>query len=182
MNKKKLVTTSLVGLLSSVLAFLGIIGCCGFPLLAAFLAWFGIGASQLSFFSEYQHLFTGIAIVALIYGFYTVYFKQTSSENTNDCCTAEGQIDGDELSCCTPSKGSGKVAKIMLWIGVVAVLSTFFMDRGNSQASVAEQGCCPVDVVEPVVEKPVSNSCCPGPSSEEAEQDQAPEKTSCCRN
>lgn len=76
MSKKSVVGTTSVGILSSILAFLGVVSCCGMPIIAGILAWLGIGASQLSFFAEYRSLFIGIAIVALLFGFWQVYFKK----------------------------------------------------------------------------------------------------------
>lgn len=183
MNKKNLVTTSAVGLLSSALAFLGIISCCGFPLIAAFLAWFGIGASQLSFLSKYQYLFTGIAIIALLYGFYTIYFKKEKESNSAGCCSVEVKENTGETNCCTPSKKSSLFAKVMLWIGVVAVATTFFMDNENVNTSNTQQGCCPTEVPELSKQIKAKSSCCPADLSDvsESEQTIAPEKkTTCC--
>lgn len=181
MSNKKFITTSFVGLLSSVLAFLGIISCCGLPLIAAFLAWFGIGASQLSFLSEYQYLFTGIATTALLYGFYTIYFKKEKESNSAACCSAEEKETTGETNCCTPSKNSSLLEKVMLWIGVVAVATTFFMD--NDKTSNTQQGCCPTEVPEPSKQLKAKSSCCPtAPSNtSQSEQSIAPEKkTTCC--
>ena len=66
MSNKKTVWSTVAGILSSVLAFLGIVSCCGMPILAGILAAFGIGASQLSFFAEYRGWFIGFAIVSLL--------------------------------------------------------------------------------------------------------------------
>lgn len=76
MSNKKTVWSTVAGILSSVLAFLGIVSCCGMPILAGILAAFGIGASQLSFFAEYRGWFIGFAIVSLLFGFYQSYFRR----------------------------------------------------------------------------------------------------------
>ena len=51
MSDKKTIWSVIAGILSSVFAFLGIVSCCGMPILAGVLAALGIGASQLSFFA-----------------------------------------------------------------------------------------------------------------------------------
>ncbi|MCT4637904.1 MAG: MerC domain-containing protein [Bacteroidales bacterium] len=155
MNKKNVVTSSLVGLLSSVLAFLGIISCCGFPLIAAFLAWFGIGASQLSFFAEYHTLFTVLAVVALIYGFYIIYLKK----DKGSCCDTESQK--EQSSCCDPKKKrSGWLAKSMLWIGVIAVISTFFMDNKPAETPQTTDKCCTTVTKKEPITIQKESSCC----------------------
>ena len=52
MSDKKTIWSVIAGILSSVFAFLGIVSCCGMPILAGVLAALGIGASQLSFFAD----------------------------------------------------------------------------------------------------------------------------------
>lgn len=137
MKKKNIVTSSVIGILSSALAVLGMVGVCGFPLLAAFLAWFGIGASQLSFLSEYQALFTATAIIALLYGFYTLYFKKTAG---NSACA--GNVDMENGGTCgSASSKSNKLAKAMLWIAALAVTGTFFMDGNATNSTAANSGC-----------------------------------------
>lgn len=69
MKNEKTVWSTVVSILSSVLAFLGIVSCCGMPVIAGILAAVGIGASQLSFFAEYRAWFIGFAIVSLLFGF-----------------------------------------------------------------------------------------------------------------
>lgn len=54
MNKSKTILTTIMGVISSVLAMLGFVSCCGLPILAGLLAILGIGASQLNFLAEYQ--------------------------------------------------------------------------------------------------------------------------------
>ena len=148
MSKKTVIGTTSVGLFSSVLAFLGVVSCCGMPIAAGILAWLGIGASQLSFFAEYRPLFIGIAIVALLFGFWQVYFKKRSS------CCASGS------GCCETAEKEEKpksqlVQKVFLWIGAIVVIAMLFM--GDQEAKAPEvappapveqtqdqqPGCCP---------------------------------------
>lgn len=124
MSKKTVIGTTSVGLFSSVLAFLGVVSCCGMPIAAGILAWLGIGASQLSFFAEYRPLFIGIAIVALLFGFWQVYFKKRSS------CCASGS------GCCETAEKEEKpksqlVQKVFLWIGAIVVIAMLF--RGTKK-------------------------------------------------
>jgi len=157
MKKKNIVTSSIIGLLSSALAVLGMVGVCGFPLLAAFLAWFGIGASQLSFLSEYQSLFTATAIIALLYGFYTLYFKK-SAGNSSACC-GNDEID-NRTSCRNVSTHSNKLAKAMLWIAALAVIGTFFMDSNARNPTPVNSSCSSNGTTGAVIELAPSNSPC----------------------
>ncbi|MCL3782160.1 hypothetical protein EMN47_17365 [Prolixibacteraceae bacterium JC049] len=126
MSKRKVVTTTTLGFLSSIMAFLGLVGCCGFPVLAAVLAWLGIGAAQLSILSQYQNLFIVIALVAIAYGFFVVYLI---NKKTKDAA----------LSCCSSkSARSDKWAKWLLWLSLLAVISTFFIDEKEEQSD----NCC----------------------------------------
>lgn len=143
MKKKNIIASSLIGLLSSAFALLGMVGVCGFPLLAAFLAWFGIGASQLSVLSKYQSLFTAAAIVALLYGFYALYFKHKTGNKSSACGLSSG---GNETACGSASAQSGRFAKIMLWMATLALTATFFMDdNANTAAGENQNGAteCP---------------------------------------
>lgn len=181
MSKKNL--SPLVGFLSSVLAFLGIISCCGFPLLAAFLAWFGIGASQLSFFAVYQAWFTGIAIVALVYGFYTIYFKNKKAVEETSCCNTNNNEVAQNANCCEPSNKKNAFAKAMLWIGVVAIGATFFLKEETNANSSSETSCCPT--TETVKEAPACDTGCevPPPTKRITESEKNSTKsTSCCPN
>lgn len=148
MSKKSVIGTTSVGLVSSVLAFLGVVSCCGLPIIAGALAWLGIGAAQLSFFAQYRPVFIGIAIVALLFGFWQVYFRKGSS-----CCTAKNDC------CATPENEekpkSQLVQKVFLWIGAIVVIAMLFM--GNQEVGTPEvapsapagqtqnqqPGCCP---------------------------------------
>lgn len=144
MSRKTSVISSLLGVLTSFLAVLGMISCCAFPLLAASLAWFGVGASQLSFFAEYQNLFRITAIVALCFGFYIVYFKKSKNpiSNSTGCCTPTAGE--DSKNCCDSSSSrSNGFAKIMLWIGVLAIAASFFMKNTSTEVPAEEIQCCP---------------------------------------
>ena len=56
MDKKKTIWSGITGVVASVLAFLGVVSCCGMPIIAGILATVGIGASQLSFFCRIQRM------------------------------------------------------------------------------------------------------------------------------
>lgn len=165
MSKKNLVTTSTIGILTSILAFLGIVSCCGFPLIAAILAWIGIGATQLNFLSEYRMLFSSIAIVAILYGFYQVYFKKAQTEGQN--------------LCCKPSVKKNVFAKLMLWIGLIAVISSFFVN--NKENEISDTECCTVSIIE----KEDLNQCCNSENQNKKQLQQSPQKdieqkSGCC--
>jgi len=149
MKKKNNVTGSIIGLLSSILAFLGMISCCGFPLIAAFLAWFGIGASQLNFLSEYQSLFSIIAIIALLYGFYTIYFKNAKTNNSSDCCDTTPADESAAPSCGSRSKTSNGLAKGMLWVAAVAVVASFAIKKDVNSIEGTVPSCQPTSVNTP---------------------------------
>lgn len=88
-----------MGALSSLLALLGVVSCCGMPILAAILAALGIGATQLSFFAQYRGWFIGFAIASLLFGFWRAYFRKRPA-------------------CCTSSKTTF-VQKAFLWMGTI---------------------------------------------------------------
>ncbi len=165
MSKKRIIGTTSVGILSSILAFLGVVSCCGLPIIAGALAWLGIGASQLSFFAEYRPIFIGIAIVALLFGFWQVYFKKKSS-----CCST--------TSCCgTPSEEekpskSNLFQKIFLWIGAIVIVLMLILGEQNAPAEQqnnplspqiqlqnSSSGCCPSEPVQET--KKEQSGCCP---------------------
>lgn len=129
MNKKSSVWSGITGLIASVLAFLGVVSCCGMPLIAGILATVGIGASQLNFFAEYKGWFIAFAIVSLIYGFYQAYFKGPKS-------------------CCASSKADAKgkkrsvLPKIFLWVGTIVTLLALFMQTPEN-TNAGTSGCCP---------------------------------------
>lgn len=127
MNKLKTIGSTVVGVFSSVLAFLGLVTCCCLPILAGILASIGIGASQLSFFAEYRIYFIALAILSLLFGYYQLYFKKQKN-----CCDSTGNdLSEKRNSCCTDQveekqnrPKSQKFQKIFLWIGTVIVAAT----------------------------------------------------------
>lgn len=148
MSKKGIVGTTSVGILSSIFAFLGVVSCCGLPLIAGALAWFGIGASQLSFFAEYRLVFIGVSIVALLFGFWQVYFKRKDA-----CCAA--------TSCCDEGKSvqqpkSKRFQKVCLWLGALAIVLILALGEAND-SSVQQD--LPVAPSVPVPGK--TSGCCP---------------------
>lgn len=162
MSKKTVLGTTSVGVLSSIFAFLGVVSCCGMPIVAAILAWLGIGASQLSFLAEYRSLFIGISIIALLVGFWQTYLKQGGSccTTTTSCCTEESSCSTAETSCCAgvPQEvkpKSNRVQKIVLWVGAALIISLLITgnettpepDEALPAASLHHEskptGCCP---------------------------------------
>lgn len=127
MNKLKTIGSTVVGIFSSVLAFLGLVTCCGLPILAGILASIGIGASQLSFFAEYRIYFIALAIISLLFGYYQLYFKKQKA-----CCDSTGNDLSKEVNSCYTDQveenrnrpKSQKVQKIFLWMGTVVVAVT----------------------------------------------------------
>lgn len=149
MSKSKTLGAMIVGVLSSVLAFLGLLGCCGLPIIAGFLALLGIGASQLSFLEAYRWWFIGLAAISLLFGFYQVYFKKSN------CCCVE-----DNRGCCSeePKKpASSLFQKTTLWIGAVAIVVLLVMGLTGNKGAVTSSGdgCCPVEQEQPATD------CCP---------------------
>lgn len=161
MSKSNTIWATIVGVLSSMLAFLGMMGCCGLPILAGVLAWLGIGASQLSFFAAYRWWFIGFAVVSLLFGFWQVYFKKSKG-----CCETAAS------SCCSGDAGKPKsqlFQKIFLWIGVAVITAMLIIGfKENSTAGLPVESCCPdKEVIQS------NEGCCP-----EAEPVQPVE--SCC--
>ena len=118
------------------------------PIVAGVLAWLGIGASQLSFFAEYRPVFIGVAIVALLFGFWQVYFKKPSS-----CCTTANSCCGTAAKDEKPK--SNIIQKMFLWIGAIVVIAILFMGNQSEvtpetnplapavQIQSEQSGCCP---------------------------------------
>lgn len=104
MRRKSNVVSLIVGFFSSIFAFLGIVTCCGLPILARALAWLGIGASQLEFFASYQIWFIAIAVIALLFGFYQLYFSPKKNQNKKECCSNANEL-----------KNKKVFQKILLW-------------------------------------------------------------------
>lgn len=150
MSKKSIIGTTSVGVFSSILAFLGMVSCCGMPIIAGVLAWLGIGASQLSFFAEYRPVFLSVAIVALLFGFWQIYFKKPSS-----CCTTTSCCDSIDQQQKGAKPRSQIMQKVFLWIGAIVVIAMLFM--GNQSEPAAETA--PIaPAVQIESEQP---SCCP---------------------
>ncbi|MGL4944328.1 MAG: hypothetical protein ACRC46_14195 [Thermoguttaceae bacterium] len=148
---------TLAGILSSGLVLLGMVTCCGMPLLAGILAAVGVGASQLSFLAKYQGMFMGIAIASLMFGFYQAYFAKKAS-----CCG--GATEEPQGCCCCASDATASTVpkpsrflqyqKIFLWIGA-AVVGAVLVFSGNSSTTNntdADSSCCPDSS---------PTSCCP---------------------
>ena len=136
MSNKKTIWSGIVGIFSSILAFLGVVTCCGMPLVAGVLATFGIGASQLEFFAAYRWWFVAIAVVALIIGFYQSYFRRC------DCGCGNGNAEDARKR-----KRAVTVQRIFLWIGVAAVAFAIF--SGNPRSADSQPCCTENSQVEP---------------------------------
>ncbi len=104
MSKKSVLGATSVGIASSLLAFLGFVSCCGMPILAGILSSIGVGATQLSFFAEYQPYFLLLSIISLGFGFWALYFRR----NNSSCCIPKDDVNSycspnstKKDSCCT---------------------------------------------------------------------------------
>lgn len=150
MSKSKSLWTSVAGVVTSILAFLGIVSCCGMPIIAGILSLLGIGASQLSFFAEYRWWFVTLSVICIAWGFFQVYGKKKT-----DCCSCDdGKTDNN-------IKATKQVAaKIILWIGL---LLTAFIVAYNLLQTEQPTSCCPS-----VTKKQTQSEFC-GSSSEESE-------------
>lgn len=165
MSKLKTIGSAIVGISSSILAFLGMITCCGLPIIAGLLASIGIGASQLAFFAEYKNLFIGLAILSLLFGFYQLYFKKGKSccSSSDNCCNSNEESEN------TKNRKSNRIQKIVLWIATAIVISILILgdEFNNTEANVnnvsievtEEPTCCPNE--NPIPEEPKPVSCCP---------------------
>lgn len=181
MSKSKTVWATIGGVLSSLLALLGVVGCCGLPILAGVLSFLGIGASQLSFFAEYRGWFIGFAILCLLFGFWQVYFRNPkkgccgdTKESSGGCCSPKVE---EKNNCCggdpEPSKKtkSQLFQKIFLWAGAIIVIMMLLVGIEEKQNNAStDGGCCP-----PQTEVTKQSGCCPAPATK-------PETppTSCC--
>lgn len=181
MSNKKTVRSTVAGILSSVLAFLGIVSCCGMPILAGILAAFGIGASQLSFFAEYRGWFIGFAIVSLLFGFYQSYFRSCA------CCGS----DSEEAK--RKKARSIAIQRAFLWIGAMIVAALLFVGRRGettssgccstqSQTEITPSGCCGNIENSDNAEEP--SSCCgsPQPATCCPSETERNPSNSCCGN
>lgn len=147
MSNKKTIWSTVVSILSSVVAFLGIVSCCGMPLLAGILAALGIGASQLAFFAEYRGWFISLAIVSLLFGFYQSYFR------TCNCCGNDSK-EGNRKKA-----RSIAIQRIFLWTGAIVVITLLF--AGNRKQTNASTSCCPAGQ-----EEVTTPTCCPAETDE----------------
>lgn len=147
MSNTKTIWSVIAGILSSVFAFLGIVSCCGMPILAGILAALGIGASQLSFFVEYRGWFIAFAILSLLFGFYQVYLKRPCS-----CCCQENASD-KSLKKQARTRG---FQKIFLWAGALIILVLLIVGN-RSEQPIIEGSCCPAQQ-EAVL--PAAEGCC----------------------
>lgn len=156
MSNTKTIWSVIAGILSSVFAFLGIVSCCGMPILAGVLAALGIGASQLSFFVEYRGWFIAFAILSLLFGFYQVYFKKPCN-----CCCEENVSDKS-----LKKQARARVfQKIFLWAGAVIILVLLIGGNRAKQPTI-ESSCCPVQQ-EAIL--PAAEGSCRSVVSEKAE-------------
>ncbi|MGL6195671.1 MAG: hypothetical protein ACRC2T_12715 [Thermoguttaceae bacterium] len=154
-NKSNTLLATIAGIGSAGLVFLGMVTCCGMPLLAGILATVGVGASQLSFFAKYQGVFMGIAIMSLMFGFYQAYFARKSSccggtpTNPQNCCAAET----DESAVTPKSSRFQQFQKVFLWIGAAIVGAALVFSGSKSTTGTtdtpSEEGgtCCPVSSI-----------------------------------
>lgn len=144
----KSILSTVASVLSSVLAFLGIVSCCGMPVVAGILATLGIGASQLDFLSEYREWFIVCAVGFLLYGFYSAYFKK--SDNCS-CCSANND---NELR---KRKRSTLIQRSILWLGTIITIAVLF---GSSMTATDnrnnDENCCGIKVIP----QKNSNNCC----------------------
>ncbi|MDR2010939.1 MAG: hypothetical protein LBQ22_10720 [Bacteroidales bacterium] len=170
-GKSKTIGSTILGVFSSILALLGVVSCCGLPILAGILASLGIGASQLSFFAQYRWLFISLAIVSLLFGFYQIYFRKKKN-----CCSENAEED----SCCStsaPKKKSNSILfqKIFLWLGAVAIIVILLIGfrEGNSSNAPDVNGCCSTEALNQT-----NSSCC----HSEEESVQTDRGDGCCSN
>lgn len=171
MSKKSVIGTTSVGVLSSLLAFLGVVSCCGLPVIAGILAWLGIGASQLSFFAEYRPIFIGIAIVSLLFGFWQVYFKKKSSCcSTTSCCGTPAEAEDK------PQAKSSIVQQIFLWIGAIVVILMLVLGEQNAPIEQTSNAISPQNELQ----SESSPGCCPGEPAKETVQEKNNQSLGCC--
>lgn len=128
MRRKSNVVSLLTGFISSIFAFLGIITCCGLPIIAGALAWLGIGASQLEFFAKYQIWFIAIAVIALLFGFYQLYFNAKKNQNENECCSNKNEL-----------KNKKVFQKILLWSATVILILMFVFNKSQKEIKTSVQ-------------------------------------------
>lgn len=166
MRRKSNVVSLIAGFFSSIFAFLGIVTCCGLPIIAGALAWLGIGASQLEFFARYQIWFIAIAVIALLFGFYQLYFRAKKNQNKKECCSNENE-----------SKNNKHVfQKILLWSATLILILLFVFNISQKELKTATQN--NQEIQKDNISTP---SCCLGSTqnNQEIQQDSIT-TTSCC--
>lgn len=152
-NSKSL-WASVVGAHSSVLAFFGIVSCCGMPIIAGALSVLGIGASQLSFFATYKWWFVVLSAVCLIWGFIRIYSKG------GGCGCSCGESSQDNR------KSGQTAAKVLLWAGAAMTVFVIFYNLSSSTPGNAETQCCPATTVQAE-----SSECCGTATDEDVKID-----------
>lgn len=163
MSKSGRIWSMIASIISPLLALLGVISCCGLPILAGILATLGIGASQLSFFAEYKGWFIGFAIISLLFGFYQAYFKKETCG-----CRCETNVSETKLKGRSKSKS---FQKFFLWLGVAILVFVLFVGNKNQTVQSNESsGCCPVNTQSA---QPEEKKCC-------ETQPQSEQEESCC--
>ncbi|MGL6225165.1 MAG: hypothetical protein ACRC10_00895 [Thermoguttaceae bacterium] len=162
-HKSNTLLATIAGIGSAGLVFLGMVTCCGMPLLAGILATIGVGASQLNFLAKYQGVFMGIAIVSLMFGFYQAYFARKSSccggtpTNQKNCCLMET----DESAATPKSSRFQQFQKIFLWIGaiIVGAALVFSGNKGVTESTTKEDRI--FNPSDDFIVEESSTSCCP---------------------
>lgn len=130
MSKK----TSIISVFGSMLAGLGLLTCCGTPILVSILSVVGIGASQLEFFAKNQEIFLFISLLSLLIGFYQVYFKNKNSS----CCSSQPAQEKKIIS--------SKSSKIMLWSSSLIVIIVLILSfNKDNKSEVGDKICCPIE-------------------------------------
>jgi hypothetical protein len=97
-----------------------------------------------------------MAIIALLYGFYTIYFKHVKS--TLSC--GSNAKEQRSTSCETNAK-SKWFAKTLLWLAAFAVAGSLFMNKAD-HSSEMNQSCSPVYSTSPCNAASMQGSPCVG--------------------
>lgn len=164
MSKNKSLGASIVGVLTSILAFFGMVTCCGMPIIAGTLSLLGIGASQLSFFAKYQWWFIVISIACLAWGFIQIYGNESEC---GCCCQPERNISN--------SKNINRIiAKSLLWIGSLMTVSVIIYNITTSSQS--SDSCCSEESSSTVL----SDGCSDPQSYNSKEIKSSLSEQSCC--
>ena len=126
MGKSGTIWSMIASVISPLLALLGVISCCGLPILAGILATLGIGASQLSFLQSIK-----VGLLALPSSPYSLAFiKFISKRNLwmwNECFRNKSE-----------KTFQIKVfQKFFLWLGVAILVFVLFI--GNKKSNSPKQ-------------------------------------------